>query len=59
MLTLKEKKFLLDLLNNVTVSGNRKTIPQTLEELDRLAKKIEMMPTEESVEPQRTAAKKK
>ncbi len=46
MLTQEEKKMLLDLLNNVQVTGNRATIGATLEKLDALARKIEMMPTE-------------
>ena len=49
MFTKNEKKFLLDLLNNVQVSGTRITIPKTLEEIDALARKIEAMPVEQPV----------
>ena len=47
MLTQKEKDFLLKLLENVQVSGTRKTIEKTLEQLDALAGKIQALPVEE------------
>lgn len=47
MLTQQEKNFLLKMLENVQVSGNRKTIGKTLEQLDALVRKIQAMPVEE------------
>jgi hypothetical protein len=47
MLTKEEKKMLLELLNSVQISGNRQTIPQMMEKLDALARKIEAIPVEE------------
>jgi hypothetical protein len=47
MLTQQEKNFLLKMLENVQVSGTRKTIGRTLEELDKLAGKIQALPVEE------------
>ncbi len=47
ILTQKEKKLLVDLLNGVQVTGTRATIGKTLEELDALARKIEAMPVEQ------------
>lgn len=46
MFTEEEKKMLLDLLNSVPISGNRQTIPQMMEKVDRLVRKIEAMETE-------------
>jgi uncharacterized coiled-coil protein SlyX len=48
MLTQQEKNFLLKMLENVQVSGNRKTIGRTLEQLDVLAGKIQALPVEEA-----------
>jgi uncharacterized coiled-coil protein SlyX len=45
MLTKEEKKTLLDILNSVQISGNRQTIPQMMEKMDTLTRKIEAMPT--------------
>lgn len=52
MLTQREKELLIKLLNNVQVSGTRATIGKTLEELDRLAVKIEAMPVEDEKQPE-------
>jgi uncharacterized coiled-coil protein SlyX len=46
MLTLEEKKMLLDLLNGAQISGNRQQIGKMIEKLDTLARKIEAMETE-------------
>jgi uncharacterized coiled-coil protein SlyX len=46
MLTLEEKKMLLDLLNGAQISGNRQQIGKMIEKLDTLARKIEAMPVE-------------
>lgn len=59
MLTLEEKKMLLDLLNSVQVTGNRATIGKTLEKLDTLARKIEAMPVEKPIEAKVTPLGKK
>jgi hypothetical protein len=45
MFTEEEKTTLLQLLNNVQISGNRQSIPAMMEKLDVLARKIEAMPT--------------
>lgn len=58
MFTEEEKKILLDLINNVPVQGNRQTIGQTLEKLDRIARKIEALPVEEEVKPSEKKPKK-
>lgn len=47
MFTQEEKNFLLKLLNNAQVTGNRNTIPETLAKMDALTKKIEAMPTQD------------
>jgi cell division septal protein FtsQ len=42
-----EKNILINLVNSVEVKGSRQTIGKTLEVLDKLARKIEQLPTEE------------
>jgi uncharacterized coiled-coil protein SlyX len=48
MFTEEEKKMMLDLLNSVSISGNRQTVRQMMEKVDRLVRKIEAMETEEA-----------
>ncbi len=46
MFTTKEKTFLLQLIDKVQITGTRKTILKTVEELDALARKIDEFPEE-------------
>ena len=48
MFTEEEKKMMLDILNSVSISGNRQTVRQMMEKVDNLARKIEALPVEES-----------